>query len=126
MNNKKYQIFISSTYEDLKDEREKVRDAILSMNHFPVGMEFFGATSDSQQKIIQKTICNRIGDKVTEGMTSRIDTLLDLTGIEGRRGTEDNAYEISEPLLMKWSADMEDRLNNERKRSHEYLKSVLV
>ena len=27
---KKYQIFISSTYNDLKEEREKVIDAILS------------------------------------------------------------------------------------------------
>lgn len=71
-------------------------------------------------------VCNRIGSKVTEGMTSRIDTLLDLTGIESRRGTADNGYEIAEPLSMNWSADMEDRLNNERKRSHEYLKSVLV
>ena len=38
---KKYQIFISSTYEDLKEAREKVRDAILSMMHFPIGMEMF-------------------------------------------------------------------------------------
>ncbi len=38
---KKYQIFISSTYEDLKDERRKVRDAILEAMHFPVGMELF-------------------------------------------------------------------------------------
>ena len=28
---KKYQIFISSTYEDLKDERNVVRDAILKL-----------------------------------------------------------------------------------------------
>ena len=30
----KYQIFISSTYEDLKEERKKVEDTILSMLHF--------------------------------------------------------------------------------------------
>ena len=35
---KKYQIFISSTFNDLKSARIKVRDAILSMYHFPVGM----------------------------------------------------------------------------------------
>lgn len=28
---KKYQIFVSSTYEDLKEERDKVQKAILSM-----------------------------------------------------------------------------------------------
>lgn len=53
---KKYQIFISSTYIDLVDARGKVRDAILSMMHFPVGMEFFGAADEEQWKIIQDTI----------------------------------------------------------------------
>lgn len=53
---KKYQIFISSTYEDLRDERAAVRDAILSMYHFPVGMELFGATNEEQWQIISETI----------------------------------------------------------------------
>lgn len=33
---KKYQIFISSTYKDLILERDKVRDVILSMYQFPI------------------------------------------------------------------------------------------
>lgn len=53
---KKYQIFISSTYTDLKDARTKVRDAILSMYHFPVGMELFGAANEEQWQIIKETI----------------------------------------------------------------------
>lgn len=53
---KKYQVFISSTFNDLQEERAKVRDAILSMYHFPVGMEMFGAANESQWKIIQDTI----------------------------------------------------------------------
>lgn len=53
---KKYQIFISSTYTDLKEARMKVRDAILSMYHFPVGMELFGAASEEQWQIISETI----------------------------------------------------------------------
>ena len=36
---KKYQFFISSTYEDLKEERNKAIQAILTMNQFPIGME---------------------------------------------------------------------------------------
>ena len=43
---KKYQIFISSTYKDLIEARSKVRDAILSMMHFPVGMEMFNAADE--------------------------------------------------------------------------------
>lgn len=54
--NKKYQIFISSTYEDLKSCRTSVRDAILSMMHFPVGMELFGAANEKQWDIIKETI----------------------------------------------------------------------
>ena len=46
MLDKKYQVFISSTYTDLIEARAKVRDAILSMYHFPVGMELFGAAKE--------------------------------------------------------------------------------
>lgn len=53
---KKYQIFISSTYEDLKEERRKVQDAILSMYHFPIGMEMFSAADEEQWEIIKETI----------------------------------------------------------------------
>ena len=53
---KKYQIFISSTYKDLVEARNKVRDAILSMMHFPVGMELFSAADEEQWEIIQETI----------------------------------------------------------------------
>lgn len=53
---KKYQIFISSTYEDLKEERRIVQDTILSMYQFPIGMEMFSAADEKQWEIIQETI----------------------------------------------------------------------
>lgn len=53
---KKYQIFISSTYTDLISQRNAVRDTILRMNHFPVGMEQFGAANEEQWEIIKETI----------------------------------------------------------------------
>lgn len=53
---KKYQIFISSTYEDLKEERKKVQDTILSMYQFPIGMEMFSAADKKQWEIIRETI----------------------------------------------------------------------
>lgn len=55
---KKYQIFISSTYEDLIDERKAVQEAILSMYHFPVGMELFSAAGTNQWEIIKSTLDN--------------------------------------------------------------------
>ena len=53
---KKYQIFISSTYNDLIEERTMVRDAILSIQQFPVGMEYFGASNQRQWDKIKDTI----------------------------------------------------------------------
>lgn len=53
---KKYQIFISSTYEDLKEARQSVINAILKMYHIPIGMEMFSADDTAQWEVIRKTI----------------------------------------------------------------------
>jgi hypothetical protein len=54
--NVKYQIFVSSTYEDLKDERNEIIKACLSMGDIPVGMEMFNAADEGQWAIITRTI----------------------------------------------------------------------
>ena len=56
MPNKKYTVFVSSTYEDLQEERKKVMEALLQMNCFPVGMEYFNASDDSQWAVIKQLI----------------------------------------------------------------------
>lgn len=53
---KKYQIFVSSTYLDLIDERQAAVEAILKAGHIPAGMELFTASNQSQWSIIQKWI----------------------------------------------------------------------
>lgn len=53
---KKYQVFVSSTYEDLQIERKKVMEALLQMNCFPVGMEYFNAADSSQWEVIKSLI----------------------------------------------------------------------
>jgi hypothetical protein len=55
---KKYQLFISSTYEDLKGARDEVIKAILSMYHIPIGMEMFSADDTEQWDTIKETIDN--------------------------------------------------------------------
>ena len=52
----KYQVFISSTYDDLRSEREQVLKAVLEMGHIPVGMEMFSAADEEQWKIITRQI----------------------------------------------------------------------
>lgn len=52
----RYQIFISSTFRDLKEERQAILDAILSMNHFPAGMELFPASDSTPWEVIERVI----------------------------------------------------------------------
>ena len=53
---KRYQIFISSTFADLKDERGKVMETILSLDCFPAGMELFPAMDEEQFEYIKRII----------------------------------------------------------------------
>ena len=55
--NKKLQVFVSSTYTDLIEERQAAVQAILDAGHIPAGMELFKA-GKSQIKTIQKWIDN--------------------------------------------------------------------
>jgi hypothetical protein len=56
MNNKKLPIFISSTYTDLRDERQAAVEAILTAGHIPAGMELFAAGNESQMETIKRWI----------------------------------------------------------------------
>lgn len=53
---KRYQIFISSTYSDLKDERNKVMQTIMSLDCIPAGMELFPAMDEEQFDFIKRII----------------------------------------------------------------------
>lgn len=52
----KYQIFVSSTYEDLKEERKEITQAILESHCIPAGMELFPASNMAQWDVIKKVI----------------------------------------------------------------------
>lgn len=56
MENVKYQVFISSTYTDLIEERRKVLDVLLTADCIPAGMEAFVATDMEQFEVIKKVI----------------------------------------------------------------------
>lgn len=53
---KKFQVFISSTYTDLIEERQQAVQAILNANHIPAGMELFKAGSTDQLQTIRRWI----------------------------------------------------------------------
>lgn len=52
----RYQFFLSSTFEDLREERQQVIQAVLELGHIPVGMEVFPSADESPWEIIEKTI----------------------------------------------------------------------
>ena len=53
---KKLQVFVSSTFTDLREERQAVVEAILRAGHIPAGMELFAAGDKSQLEIIKRWI----------------------------------------------------------------------
>ena len=53
---KKYQVFVSSTYKDLIEERKKVYEVLLSADCIPAGMEAFVATNEEQFNVIKQVI----------------------------------------------------------------------
>lgn len=54
--NKKFQVFVSSTYKDLTEERQEVMQALLELDCIPVGMELFPAADDDQWTLIKRLI----------------------------------------------------------------------
>jgi hypothetical protein len=52
----KYQVFVSSTYKDLAEERQEVMQALLELDCIPVGMELFPAADDDQWTLIKRLI----------------------------------------------------------------------
>lgn len=53
---KRYQVFISSTYADLKDERQAVIKTVIEANCIPAGMELFPAADEQQLEFIKRVI----------------------------------------------------------------------
>jgi len=53
---KRYQVFVSSTYEDLHEERQEVMHALLELDCMPAGMELFPAADDDQWTLIKNVI----------------------------------------------------------------------
>lgn len=53
---KRYQVFISSTFQDLQEERKEVMQALLELDCMPAGMELFPAANEDQWSLIKKVI----------------------------------------------------------------------
>lgn len=56
MQDKRYQVFISSTFEDLREERRAVQDVVITTGDFPVQMESFPAADEDVFEFIKSLI----------------------------------------------------------------------
>ncbi len=80
---KKIQIFVSSTYLDLKEERQAAVEAILKAGHIPAGMELFTAGNQSQFEVIKRWIDESDAYLlILGGRYGSIETTTDLSYIE--------------------------------------------
>jgi hypothetical protein len=52
----RYQAFVSSTYTDLREERQAAISALLQLDAMPAGMELFPAADDEAWTLIQRVI----------------------------------------------------------------------
>ena len=53
---RKHQVFVSSTYEDLQEERREVMRVLLDLDCIPSGMEMFPAADEDQRSLIKGVI----------------------------------------------------------------------
>lgn len=94
---RKYQVFVSSTYIDLVDERQRCVEAILTSGHIPAGMELFSAGNDSQKEIIKKWI--QESDIYMLILGGRYGSIDEETGISYINWEYNYALELGKPII---------------------------
>lgn len=53
---RRYQIFISSTFEDLKNERKAAVEAVFQRGHIPIALENFAPSDESDLQVIKRAM----------------------------------------------------------------------
>lgn len=53
---KRYQVFVSSTFKDLEEERKHIIQTLMEMDCIPAGMELFPAVDEEQWDFIKKVV----------------------------------------------------------------------
>lgn len=94
---KRLQVFISSTYLDLKEERQAAVSAILKSGHIPAGMELFTAGDRSQLEIIKRWIDE--SDVFMLILGGRYGSIESASGKSYTELEYDYALEIGKPLF---------------------------
>jgi len=94
---KRYQVFISSTYQDLQGARQEVSQALLRADCFPAGMELFPAADEEQFEFI-KTVIDQ-SDYYIIISAGRYGSIHPETGLSYTEMEYDYAVEIGKPVI---------------------------
>lgn len=98
MQEKKYQVFISSTYSDLIEERRKILDVLFMADCIPAGMEAFVAVDTEQFEVIKKVI--DLCDYYVLIIGKRYGSIHPETGVSYTEMEYDYAIEHNIPVLV--------------------------
>jgi Domain of unknown function (DUF4062) len=94
---KRYQVFVSSTYRDLIEERAEVMQALLELDCVPSGMELFPAADDTQWGWIKKVIAE--SDYYIVILGGRYGSISNATGLSFTEMEYRFALEIGKPVI---------------------------
>ncbi len=113
---KKYQVFISSTYSDLIEERAAVAQCLLETDCIPVGMEQFPASNMSQMDYIKMMIDDC--DYYVLILAGRYGSL-DTDGVSFTEKEYNYAIEKGIPVMSFVIKDVEQLTNDKREETDE-------
>jgi hypothetical protein len=97
MTEKRYQVFVSSTYLDLTEERAEVMQALLELDCMPAGMELFPAANEEQWNWIKKVIDE--SDYYIVIIGGRYGTISSATGMSYTEMEYRYASDIGKPII---------------------------
>lgn len=111
--NKRLQVFVSSTFTDLIEERQSAVSAILKSGHIPAGMELFTAGDRSQLEIIKRWINE--SDVYMLILGGRYGSIEPESGLSYTELEYNYALEIEKPLFacVINDASLEEKVKNQ-------------
>lgn len=107
----RYQVFISSTFQDLQNARQEVSQALLRADCFPAGMELFPAADEEQFEFIKKVIDQ--SDYYIIISAGRYGSIHPATGLSYTEMEYDYAVEIGKPVIRLLHKDPFNELKGE-------------
>lgn len=102
---RRYSVFVSSTYQDLKVERQAVTAALLEAEALPTGMELFPATDDDAWTLIEKVIDEC--DYYLLILAGKYGSLDPVTGISYTEREFEHARKLNKPVMAFVHRDLE-------------------